>query len=72
MKTGVDRLLLVLIMEKKFRKYFVELKFPFSKPNIVYLRPFLTSLQFPKFFNKNFYVLWTKTCRNIKSIKFAN
>ena len=45
-----DILLLVLIMEQKLRKYFVKLNFfSFSKPNVVYLRPFSTSLQFPKF-----------------------
>ena len=53
MKTDVDRLLLVLTMEKKIQKYFVKLKFfSFLKPNVVYLRPFLTSLQFTKFENK--------------------
>ena len=52
--TDVDRLLLVLIMEKKCPKYFVKLNFfPFLKPNVVYLRPFLTSLQFPKFWKQN-------------------
>ena len=49
MKTDVDRLLLVLIIEKKFPKYLVKLNFfSFLKPNVVYLRPFLTSPQFPK------------------------
>ena len=55
LKTNVDRLLLVLIMEQKFPKYFVKLDFfSFLKPNVVYLRPFLNSLQFPKFWEQNF------------------
>ena len=50
MERDVDRLLLVLMMEKKLPKYFVKLNFfSFSKTNVVYLRPFLTTLQFPKF-----------------------
>ena len=52
MKTDVDiRLLLVLMKEKK---YFEKLSFfLFSKPNVVYLRPFLTCLQFPKLKKKS-------------------
>ena len=34
----VDRLLLVMIMENKFSKYFIKFDFfSFSKPNVVYL-----------------------------------
>ena len=55
MKTDVDRLLLILTLEKTFPKYFVWLNFvSFPKPDVVYLRPFLTSLQFPKFWKQNF------------------
>ena len=55
METDVDRIPLVLIMDTIFRKYFVKLNFfSFSKPNVVYLRPFLTSLQLPKFGKQNF------------------
>ena len=55
MKTDEDRLLLVLIMEKKFPKYFVKLNvFPFLKPNRVYIRPFSTSQHFLKFLKQNF------------------
>ena len=54
-KTDVDRVHLVLIMEKKIPKYFVKLNFfSFSKLNVVYLHPFLTSLQFPEFWKQNF------------------
>ena len=52
MKMDVDILLLVSMMEKEFLRfiYFVKLNFfPFLRPNVVYLRPFLTSLQFPEF-----------------------
>ena len=57
MKTDVDRLLLILITENEISKMFCEINlFPFSKPNLVYLCPFLTSLQFPKL-KKKFYVL---------------
>ena len=54
-KTDVDSLRFVLIMEQKFPKYFVKLNFfSFLKPNVVYLLPFLTFLQFPKFWKQNF------------------
>ena len=49
-ETDIDRLLLVLIMKKKLPIYFAKIElFSFSKQNLVYLRPFLTSLQFTKF-----------------------
>ena len=55
MKTDVDRLLLILIMGKKFPKYFVKLNFfLFLKPNLVYLHSFLASPQFSKFLKQNF------------------
>ena len=54
MNANADRLLLVLIIEKKFPKYFVKFNFfLFSKPSVVYLGPFLTSLQFQKLKKKN-------------------
>ena len=54
MKTEVDRLLFVLIIRKN-PKYFVKPNFfSFLKSNVVYLRPFLSSLPFPKFWKKNF------------------
>ena len=55
-KTDVDRLLLVLIMKINLLIYFVELTFffHFRKPKIVYLRQFLSSLPFPKFWKQNF------------------
>ena len=46
----VDRLLLVSTMIKKCPIYFAKIElFSFSKPKVVYLRPFLSSLQIPKF-----------------------
>ena len=54
-KLCLDRLLLVMIMEKEFQKYFSKLNFfSFSKVNVVYLRSFLISLQCPKFWKQNF------------------
>ena len=55
MKTDADKLLLVLKMEKFFKKYFVKLNcFSFSKPNVVYLRLFSSSLPFLKVLKQNF------------------
>ena len=55
-KTDVDRLLLILIMKKKFVDIFceIELFFSFSISKVVYLRPFLFYLPFPKFWKQNF------------------
>ena len=51
----VDRLLLVLIMKKNFRYILPKLDFfSISKPKVVYLRPFLSSLPFSKFGKENF------------------
>ena len=48
--TDVDGLLLVLIMKKRISSYFAKIElFVFSKPKVVYLRPFLSSPLFPKF-----------------------
>ena len=53
-RTDVDRLLLVLIIEKKISKYFVKWNFfSFSKPNVVNPRQCLISLHFPKYLNNN-------------------
>ena len=54
-KTHVDRLLLILIMKRKFPIYFFKIElFLFSKLKVVYLRLFLSSLLFPKFKKQNF------------------
>ena len=55
MKTDVDRLLLV----SKFRKSsslakYIGNFFPFSKPKVVYVRPFSSSLTFQKFWKQRF------------------
>ena len=73
-KTDVDRLLLVLIMKKKYVDIFckIELLFLFSKPKVVYVRTFLFYRPFSQILRTKFCVFWTQTCRNRKSIKFAN
>ena len=68
----VDRLLLVLTMKKNFLYILLRLNFfEVSKPKVVYLRPFYFS-NIPEISETTFYVLWTQTCRNLKSIIFAN
>ena len=49
-KTDVDRLLLVSKLKKRsiIAKY-IGIFFSLSKPKVVYLRPILSSLPFPKF-----------------------
>ena len=54
-KTDVDRLLLISKLKKSFRHILLNLKlFPILKSKVVYLRPFLFSLPFPKFSKENF------------------
>ena len=55
MKTDIDRLLLVskLIKSSILLKYIGNF-FSFSNPKVVYIRPFLSSLPFPKFWKENF------------------
>ena len=52
----VDILLLVSKLKKKFnfRKMYRTFLFSLSKPKVVYLRPFLSSLPFSKFKKQNF------------------
>ena len=74
MKTDVDRLYWVLIMEKKnYPIYFskIELFFNFETKSSLsmFVFFFFTISQIKK---KIVYVLWIQTCRNVKSIKFAN
>ena len=59
-KADVDRLLLVLIVKKKFPIYFAEIYlFSISKPKVAYLRPFLSSLPFHKFRKENsLFIKW--------------
>ena len=53
-KTDLD-ILLVLKMKKKVRYILTKLNFfSISKPKLVYLRLFLSSLPFPKFWKENF------------------
>ena len=53
-KTDVDELLLVLTMKNKFLIYFAKIElFSISYPKVVYLRPFLSSRTFPKFWKQN-------------------
>ena len=54
-KTDVDRLLLVLKLKKSsiLSKY-IGIFFSFLKAKVVYLRPFLSSLPFPKFKKQKF------------------
>ena len=54
-KTYANRLLLFLIMKKKFSIYFSKIElFSISKPKVVYQSPFLSSLPFFKFWKENF------------------
>ena len=49
-KTNLNKLLIVLIMKKKCPTDFAKVEvFSFSKPKVVYLRPFLFPLPFDKF-----------------------
>ena len=55
MVMGVDRLLLVSIIEEKTSIDFVKLNFlSLFKPAVVYLHRFTSSLLFPKFYKGNF------------------
>ena len=54
-KTDVDTLHLVSKMKKSsISKNISTIFFSLSKPKVVYLRPFLSSLPFPNFFKQNF------------------
>ena len=54
-KTDVDKLLLILKMKKNFQYILVKLNFiSISKPKVVYLRPFLSSLPLPKLLKQDF------------------
>ena len=55
MKTDVDWLLLVSKMKKKvqFHQIYQPIFFSLSKPKVVYLRPFLSSLLFSKLWKQN-------------------
>ena len=48
-ETGIDRLLLVSKVKKKFNFSKIYWKSYFHRQNHKYLRPFLSSLKFPKF-----------------------
>ena len=54
-EADLDKLLLVSKMKNKFNftKYIKKI-FSLLKPKVVYLRPFLCSLPFPKFWKQNF------------------
>ena len=72
-KTNVGRLLLVLIMKTNFPIYFakIELFFNFETKCTLSTSVFI----FPntsKILETTFYVFWTQTCRNLKSIKFVS
>ena len=63
-KTGVDRLLLVLKLKKvEFQQNISENLFLLSKQKVVYLRPFLFFHHFSNF-ETTFYVFLTQTCKN--------
>ena len=55
MKTEADKLLLVLRTKRIFPINFAKIEF-FSiyKPQVVYLRPFVSSQPFPKFSKQNY------------------
>ena len=69
----VDRLLLVLIMKTNFPIYFakIELFLNFETKSSLSASVFIFS-NILEIFEIKFYALWTQTCRNLKSIKFAN
>ena len=73
MKTEVYRQILVLIINNQILIDIVKFKFfLFSKPKVFYLRPLLTFILFAKILKTEFYVFWTQTYRNLKSIKNFN
>ena len=71
-KTDLDRLLLVLIRKTNFSIYFAKIKpfFKFETKSILSTTFFIFS-NISAILETQFYTLWTQTCRNLKSIKFA-
>ena len=69
----VDRILWVLIVKTNFPIYFakIELFFNFETKSSLSKSVFIIS-NIPEILEPKFYVLWTQTCRNLKSIKFVN
>ena len=72
-KTEVDRLLLVLTIKRIFPIYFakIDLFFNFESKSSLSTSVFILSTIF-QILKGTFHVLYTQTCRNLKSIKFAN
>ena len=76
MKTDVDRQLLVW----KMKKSLILQNYPFflfSKPKVVYLNTFLSSLQFSKFREQNQMYFWcnhveTESCFSHELVTFIN
>ena len=73
MKTDVDRLILVSITETKFSIYFtkIELFFIFETKSSL-STSFFILFTISRIFKSKCNVFWTQTCRNLKSIKFAD
>ena len=71
-KMDVDRLLLILIMKTKFPIYFakIELFSNFETKSSLSTSVFIFSA-ISQILKTTFYVFWTQTYRNLKSIKFA-
>ena len=72
MKTDVDRLLLVLIMEKNFQNILWNYTFIIFETKSSLSTSFFNFSTISHIFKTKFYVLWTSTCRNLKTVKFAN
>ena len=72
-KVDVDRLLLVLIIKTTFPIYFAKIELFFNFETQSSLSTFvLIFFNISEILETKFYALWTQTCRNLKSIKFAN
>ena len=72
-ETDVNNLLLVLTMNKNLPIYFakIELFFNFETKSSLSASVFIINA-ISQILKIKFYVFWTQTCRNLKSIKFAN
>ena len=68
-KTGVDRLLLVVIMKTNFPIYFVKTELFLNFETYLRLSTSVFILSnIPEILKTKFYALWTQTCRNLKLI----
>ena len=72
-KTDVDGILLFLIMEKKISVYFAKIElFIISEIKSSLSTSVFIFSTISQILKTKFHVVWTQTCRNLKSIKLAN